>query len=240
MQQKRLAVFAYNFPHKKTQDFLTHLFMHGYEGEAVIAADPVKLTIPPSSIRSQIRHGAIIHPRDVSRRIGANYYVTKHNSEETCDIVRSSGIDLGIIAGARILNRSVIDAFKVGVINLHPGLIPEARGLDAMLWSIYNDLPLGVTTHLIDDKIDAGKIIQKEVIKIFSDDSIFDLSARLYEKQFDMLVPTIQAAILGEGRNVVPITRYNRKMPAKLERATLEKLPSYVRRFAIKAIANEQ
>ena len=61
-----------------------------------------------------------------------------------------------MIAGARILKRPVIDRFSIGIINFHPGLIPEARGLDALLWSIRGDLPLGVTSHLIDERVDAS------------------------------------------------------------------------------------
>lgn len=233
MQDFKLAVFAYNFPHKKTQDFLIRLFLEGYKIELVIASDPVKLKVPPPSIRTKLRHSALLPPKLVAERIGARYYVLPHNSPQAVEIVRTSGIDLGIIAGARILKKPIIDAFKIGIINFHPGLIPEARGLDAMLWSIYRDIPLGVTAHLIDEHIDAGTILIKQRIPLYPDDTLLDLSERLYETQLNMLKPAIEKALKGEGIQVDPLaSSYNRKMPPDLEQVVLNKLPEYLRRMA--------
>ena len=214
LQRFKLAVFAYNFPHKKTQDFLLRLLLEGYEISVVIAADPVKLNIPPSSVRTKIRHEALTDPRQICERIGAAYQAIPHNSAQTVELVKSSRIDLGLIAGARILKQPVIDAFTIGIINFHPGLIPEIRGLDTLLWSIHKGVPLGVTSHLIDS------------------DTALDLSERLYEKQLEMIRPSIECGLGGRGVAVDPGTPYNRKMPPELERITLEKLSSYLRRFA--------
>jgi phosphoribosylglycinamide formyltransferase-1 len=232
LQRFKLAVFAYNFPHKKTQDFLLRLLLEGYEISVVIAADPVKLNIPPSSVRTKIRHEALTDPRQICERIGAAYQAIPHNSAQTVELVKSSRIDLGLIAGARILKQPVIDAFTIGIINFHPGLIPEIRGLDTLLWSIHKGVPLGVTSHLIDSDIDAGSILIREHISIFEDDTALDLSERLYEKQLEMIRPSIECGLGGRGVAVDPGTPYNRKMPPELERITLEKLSSYLRRFA--------
>lgn len=234
--QPKLAVFAYNFPHKKTQDFLLRLFLEGYKTDLVLACDPVKLNIPPSTVRTKIRHEALVHPKVAAERLGIPYYVVAHDSPEAVELLRRSQCDLGIVAGARILKRPVIDCFKIGIINFHPGLIPESRGLDAMLWSIYRDIPLGVTAHLIDERVDAGTILIKKRIPIHTDDTVWDLSERLYETQLDLLAPAIRAALEIANGTVqaesVGKSSYNRKMPADLERATLEKLPDYIRRFA--------
>jgi len=232
MSDLKVAVFAYNFPHKKTQDFLLRLFCEGYKVAHVLAADPVPLSIPPSSIRTKIRHGALIHPRDVAASIGAPYSVVAHNDASAIEIVNSHEINLGIIAGARILKAPIIEAFKYGVINYHPGLIPQARGLDAMLWSIYYDIPLGVTAHLIDERVDAGKILFDEKIELHTDDTIFDLSERLYETQLEMIKPSIEAALSKSGSLLEAGTKLRTKMPAEQERDVLEKLPSYLERYA--------
>ena len=54
-----------------------------------------------------------------------------------------------------------IKGLSKGIINFHPGLIPEARGLDTPQWCIYDGIPLGVTSHFIDSKVDAGRIIER-------------------------------------------------------------------------------
>jgi methionyl-tRNA formyltransferase len=70
--------------------------------------------------------------------------------------------DLGIILGARILDEDIIKTFKIGILNLHPGLLPDNRGLDTYQWAIINMIPQGVTSNLIDSKIDGGKILIKK------------------------------------------------------------------------------
>ncbi len=232
MQALNLAVFAYNFPHKKTQDFLTRLFLEGYKITVVVAADPVKLNIPPSTIRTKIRHGTPMHPRAISESIGAEYHVLPHNSPECVNLLKSKRCELGVIAGARVLKSTVIDSLPAGIINFHPDLIPEARGLDSLLWSILDDVPLGVTAHLIDRHIDRGTVLLKRTIPVLADDTVFDLSEKLTDLQLEMIGPAIEAALEGQGTPVDPDTPYNRKMPAELEHQTLKKLNDYIGHFA--------
>ena len=78
-----MIVFAYNFPHKKTQDFLFHLFANGIKVSHVFAADAVKLDIPPSEVRTKIRHCTPLYPSDVAKAIGVECLLFSggHHSE---------------------------------------------------------------------------------------------------------------------------------------------------------------
>ncbi len=228
----KIALFAYNFPHKKTQDFIFRLFCEGFNIQQILACDPVELNIPPSTIRTKIRHGALLHPHEIAKRLSLPYVVLPHNDPKAAELIKSQQIDLGVIAGARILKGPVINAFRIGVINFHPGLIPEARGLDALLWSIHHAIPLGVTAHLIDERVDAGTILLKQEIAVHNDDTLLDLSERLYETQLEMVTPAIEAAMQESGEPLPPGTKLNRKMPAETEQQILSKLPSYVARFS--------
>ncbi len=223
----KIMVFCYNFPHKKTQDFLLRLLLEGIKISFIIAADPVKLNIPHSTVRTKIRHIGLVHPKKIAQRMNIDYYVLPHNSKKTSEIIRENNVDLGVIAGARILKKSVIDSFRIGIINFHPGLIPESRGLDAMLWSIYNKVPLGVTAHLIDDRIDAGKILLKRKIPIENDDTLLDLSERLYETEIELLLPAIQNAVSGKWVSVKSDSKLNKKMPPELEKQIPMMLDKY-------------
>ena len=228
----KLVVFSYDFPDRRSQDFLLRLFLRQRPIAAVLGAPWRKLSIPPPAHRTRIRHVGLVHPRQVAERIGAPYHALPHAAAETVDLLKSLAPDVGIIAGARILKKPVIDAFRMGIINFHPGMIPEARGLDALLWSIHGDVPLGVTAHLIDEQVDAGRVLIKHPIPIHPDDSALDLSERLYESQLDLLEPAIEAALAGEGIGVDPSTPHNRKMTRDQETLALARLPDYVRRHA--------
>lgn len=233
MDYPAIALFTYNFPHRKTEEFVSRLFWEGIPIACMIAADYVQLNIPAPSVRTHIRHRDAIHPRELARRLNVPYYVASHNSPDTVRILKDHRVELGLIAGARILKGDVIKACGTGIVNLHPGLIPEARGLDTLLWSVMDDIPLGVTSHLIDARVDAGRLLLKRTLPIYRDDTLFDLAERLNETQIDMLKPSIEAAFR---QQTIPCdftgSSYYRKMPAELEKEALSKLPRYIERYA--------
>lgn len=228
----KLAVFAYNFPHKKTQDFLLRLFLEGLKVELVVGAEPVKLDLPKSILRVKPDHIGVAHVATVCHRLEIPYYVLPHDSEEVVGLLQANDIDIGIIAGARILTKPVIESVRKGIINFHPGLIPEARGLDALKWTIYEKLPIGVTAHFIDQRVDAGRIILRREISVEADDTFIDLSLRLEEAQVNLL-PEVLALVEDRGVAEFPLVSTHRKphpaMPAELEGELPRKLEQYIK-----------
>lgn len=233
LRDLKIGVFAYNFVHRKTQDILVRLFLEKVPVQAVWAADKIKLDIPKPGVRTKIRHTGILPPEQIAASCGFPFFNVFHDREPVLELLDALKPDIGIIAGARILPPEVIDRFRLGIINFHPGLLPESRGLDAMMWSIYNDIPLGVTAHLIDRHVDAGQLLIKKPVSIYSDDSVFDLSERLYETQLDLLMPALRKLAEGAAEDVdLHTAAYNRKMPPELEKETLSMVRSYVQRHS--------
>lgn len=191
----RIAVFAYDFPHKKTQEFLVRLFAEGFQVSCVLAAPRVELKKPaePPLLRTKPRRLGLVHPRDLCDRLRFPYHVVAHSTEGAADLLRESEADVGVVAGARILKAPVLGLLPSGIINFHPGLIPEARGLDALKWSIYRGLPAGNTAHFIDERIDAGWIIKRERLPVYPDDTLIDLGLRVDEAQIDMLPDVLRS-----------------------------------------------
>lgn len=228
-----VVVFGYDFPHRKTQDVLLRLFLEGIPVKAVLAAPRVQLSTPSPTVRTKVRTGALLHPRSIADRIGAEYHVMPHKGENIQEYLAETSPALGVIAGARILPAPVIDAFEIGIVNLHPGRIPEVRGLDALLWAVRNDVPLGVTAHLIDERVDAGHVLHTADVSIAPDDTVFDLSERLYTTQLEILGPALASAVAAE-TVAVDFEGHPayRKMPPDLEADTLAAVPDYVRRHA--------
>jgi methionyl-tRNA formyltransferase len=92
-----------------------------------------------------------------------------------------------------------------------------------------------VTAHLIDESVDAGRLLLREEIPIFADDTLLDLSERLYDYQLKLLAPALEAAMRGDwipfqGAALPPP---NKKMPPELERQVVGKLEKYKKRFAL-------
>lgn len=229
----KIALFAYNFEHKKTQDIIYYLLANNYKVDVILAADPVELNIKPSSIRTKIKHDFLIHPRKIAESFGIRYEVVEHNSEKTAEILKENNIDLGVISGARILKNHIIESCNVGILNLHPAILPECRGLDSLLWSLEKDIDLGVTAHLIQKQVDSGKIIFKDTIGIKKDDTILDLNERLYDKQLDILIKSLDIILYQkEDYNdfeVIDLTYPNYgKMEHDEEVSAIAKLETYI------------
>jgi len=155
----KIAVFAYNFKHWKTQTGLNNLFYNEIEPNVVIAANKKKLKINSSKKRTSPKNLFLTHPQQICQRMNFNYMISDHDSKELELFLEENKFDLGVILGARILNKEIIDKFKIGIINLHPGVLPLNRGLDTIKKAILNDLPQGVTSHLINHRIDMGSKI---------------------------------------------------------------------------------
>jgi len=51
-----------------------------------------------------------------------------HNSEEVMPYIRELELDIIVFGGTRIIRGEILDHPKDGVVNSHPGLLPECRG----------------------------------------------------------------------------------------------------------------
>ena len=169
----KIGVFAYNFHHWKTQNGIINLMMSGKKPDVIFAADKVDLNFYKSKIRISPKDLHLHHPKEIAEQFGIDYKVVKHNSDEVQTEVKKRNLDLGIVLGARILKPIAFNSFNKGVLNMHPGILPENRGLDTIKWAIFNKLNQGVTCHLIDEKIDRGLIVKIDKINIYNDDTLF-------------------------------------------------------------------
>lgn len=187
----KIAVFAYNFPHGKTYAGLVQMCINGFKPDLVLAADPVPLTFAQSKVRVAPKGLDFPHPKDVARYLGIPYVVVPHNSPDAAAAIRESRIELGVILGARILKQPTIDACELGILNMHPGMLPANRGLDNLKWAIFRRLPQGVSVHFIDRFVDRGWLVDQRTIPVFVDDSLVDLTLRLQSLEQVMLTETL-------------------------------------------------
>lgn len=88
------------------------------------------------------------------------WYLDTVNCPEAIDIVKKNSFDLVLNARTRFIYKSpILQAPKMGCINIHHGLLPEQRGTFCDLWAIYNGDNTGFSVHQMSEKIDDGHII---------------------------------------------------------------------------------
>lgn len=171
-----ITAFVYNFPHEKSSLGLMRLKAAGYNEVLCIAQDWQRLNVPPAYVRTGIRGLSHEHPKDVAKACGYEWVELAHDSQAFEKLTYEGR---AVILGARILKPHVIAAFPDGIVNAHPGYLPHNRCLDNMLRAILLGIPQAVTFHLIDSRIDRGRLLYREIVDVLPDDTLIDLSVRL-------------------------------------------------------------
>lgn len=189
-QRDYIAVFAYAFPHRKSQDFLCELALAGFRNVLVLAA-PWK-RIPHGSTESFFPTGlSNAKPHDtatICQVLGFDFIETEHSDlDKIQPEVEDRGISLAVIAGARILKSPIINLFSEGVLNIHPGMIPETSGLDAFFYTIKNQSSMGATAHFIDGRVDAGDLLFFEETSVGPEDTPEIVQHNNYQSQIRAL-----------------------------------------------------
>jgi methionyl-tRNA formyltransferase len=83
------------------------------------------------------------------------------NAPDSIAKLREWSPDLIIFTGGNILRKQLLDVPRLGVLNVHLGLLPEVRGMSTPEWSLLNNVPVGITIHYVDAGIDTGPILQR-------------------------------------------------------------------------------
>ncbi len=87
--------------------------------------------------------------------------------------------DIQIVVAFRMLPEAVWSIPSIGTFNMHASLLPDYRGAAPINWTIINGEKItGVTTFLIDHKIDTGNILLRKEISI----DPYETAGSLHEK----------------------------------------------------------
>jgi len=104
----------------------------------------------------------------------------EQNAPDSIAQLRKWSPDLIIFTGGNILRKPLLDVPRLGVLNVHLGMLPEVRGMSTPEWSLLNHVPVGVTIHYVDAGIDTGPILQRcELPDAALCESLSDLRNRL-------------------------------------------------------------
>ena len=225
-----IALFTYDFPHKKTSDFIDVIYENNFRISLILAAKYVKIKKPRRFIKIEKKKQKA-STRHIAKTKQIPYHVVDHNSQYSIKLLNQFDINLGIISGARIINKNIIKQIKYGILNIHPGLIPEIRGLDSVLWSIEKNIPIGVTAHLIDEHIDMGTIIKRDTINIEISDDFNKLTKKNYDLQLKVLA--ISLILISKkkllDKHILKKKNYNTHMSFEKQRQVIGKLRNYIK-----------
>ena len=113
---------------------------------------------------------------------------------------RISAHDVGLVVGAgymRILSPVFLERFPA-VLNVHPSLLPDFRGLRAVERALEAGVEeTGVTVHFMVEEVDAGPIVAQERVPVWAGDTKETLLERLHPVEHRLLVGAVADYFLG-------------------------------------------
>ena len=101
--------------------------------------------------------------------------------------------DLFVVVAFRMLPKVVWEIPRLGTFNLHAALLPQYRGAAPINWAVINgEKTTGVTTFMIDDGMDTGKIMYRYDCKIEPEDTVGEVHDKLMALGSELVVNTVE------------------------------------------------
>ena len=115
------------------------------------------------------------------------------NSPEIEDYIKRNEIKLNVVvAYGQILKNNIIYSPEYNSINLHPSLLPKYRGPSPIQNALINgEKETGVCIIEINEKLDAGDILDCKKVNVTEEDDYFTLSEKLSNLGGELLTSTI-------------------------------------------------
>ena len=99
--------------------------------------------------------------------------------------LKKNRIDLICLAGfMKILSKTFINNFNGKILNIHPSLLPKFKGLNTHERAIRNkEKYSGCTVHFVNSKLDSGKIVLQDTVRINKNETPKTLAKKILAKE---------------------------------------------------------
>lgn len=96
-----------------------------------------------------------------------------------------------------ILDRTVLEIPRYGILNLHPAFLPYNRGWHTPTWAILEGTPYGATLHFMSEQVDMGDIVHQRELKVSPGDTAHSLYERVKELELQVFCEAWPALVSG-------------------------------------------
>ena len=109
------------------------------------------------------------------------FKIRKNAEKKILRDLKKNKIKLICLAGFMIiLSKNFIKKFNGKILNIHPSLLPKYKGLGTHQRAISNrEKYSGCTVHVVNSRLDSGKIILQKKVKISKNDTAKSLSKKV-------------------------------------------------------------
>lgn len=135
--------------------------VHGHDGCSIVAVAASKPGVPALAKALEAGVQAKVFDRSA------------HDGRSARDAAMAdwlAGQDVGLVVTAgwmELLTPEFLERFPDRIINVHPSLLPEFPGIDAVGQAVAAGATrIGVTVHLVDEGVDTGRVLAQEGIDL--------------------------------------------------------------------------
>ena len=120
--------------------------------------------------------------------------------DELISYLRKHEIDYLFLLGyGHIIRDPFLSLYSDKIVNIHPSILPSFRGKKAIQQAMnYGVKVTGITTHLIDEELDRGKILCQRCIRIRDGESFDELDQRFVEEGKKIIEDTFNEILKNE------------------------------------------
>jgi methionyl-tRNA formyltransferase len=147
----------------------------------------MKLAAPPVKERALAMGLPVVQP-------------LKLRTGEFAQWARDQNADVAVvIAYGRILPQDVLDAPRLGCVNLHASILPKYRGAAPITWAVvHGETTTGITLMKMDAGMDTGDMLEIHEIPIGPDETAGELGARISKLGGDVVREDLPRYVRGE------------------------------------------
>lgn len=197
---------------------LGSLLINGYDVAAVVTSPDKpagrgrKIRKSPVKIFAESNFLTVLQPDDLK-------------DQDFIKSLKHLNSDMFIVVAFRKLPENVWKIPHRGTINLHASLLPQYRGAAPINHVLINGETLtGVTTFLINDKIDQGNILLRQEVPIYPFENAGNLHEKLMKEGARLVIKTLEGI---KGDFIKPMDQSNFMMPGEILKVAPRIFPDF-------------
>ena len=123
-----------------------------------------------------------------------NFKNRRLSENNLLDVLKINNIEMICLAGfMKILSKNFIHKFKGKILNIHPSLLPKYKGLNTYKRALNNkEKYSGCTVHFVNARLDSGKIIMQEKVKISKKETVASLAKKILAQEHKLYPKAIK------------------------------------------------
>lgn len=141
--------------------------------------------------------------KKIAEKSGINVFSTKrHSDEQVRDYLIENKINYVLLGSSNwLLKKPLLGTEAYKIISIHPGLLPNYKGLDSLQWTIKDGGKIGNTAFFINEQLDGGEVLKFYEEPILKGDSTVEIQRRMTSKKPAIFLDVLQGL---DEKSIVP------------------------------------